>query len=76
MQGFISILRGMDSPAERERILGTMYQQSRAMGSLIDKLILLDRWENPEEHQHEPIDVGVLVEDGLTCRSATSVTPW
>lgn len=63
VQGFISILRGADSQAERERILATMYQQSRAMGSLIDKLILLERWENPEEHAHEPIDVGVLVED-------------
>lgn len=63
VQGFISILRGADSQAERERILATMYQQSRAMGSLIDKLILLERWENPEEPAHEPIDVGVLVED-------------
>jgi two-component system OmpR family sensor kinase len=63
VQGFISILRGSDSQAERERILATMYQQSRAMGSLIDKLILLERWENPEEQAREPIDVGVLVED-------------
>lgn len=63
VQGFISILRGADSQAERERILTTMYQQSRAMGSLIDKLILLERWENPQEQPHEPIDVGVLVED-------------
>jgi len=63
VQGFISILRNADSPADRERILATMYQQSRAMGSLIDKLILLERWENPAEQAHEPIDVGVLVED-------------
>lgn len=63
VQGFISILRGADSPAERERILATMYQQSRAMGSLIDKLILLERWEDPQEQPREPIDVGVLVED-------------
>ncbi len=48
VQGFISILRGAESQAERERILATMYQQSRAMGSLIDKLILLERWENPK----------------------------
>lgn len=63
VQGFISILRGTESQAERERILATMNQQSRAMGSLIDKLILLERWENPQEAAHEPIDVGVLVED-------------
>ncbi|HEY1977385.1 MAG TPA: HAMP domain-containing sensor histidine kinase [Candidatus Baltobacteraceae bacterium] len=63
VQGFISILRGAESQAERERILATMYQQSRAMGSLIDKLILLERWEDPQEQPHEPIDVGVLVED-------------
>lgn len=63
VQGFITILRGAESQAERERILAKMYQQSRAMGSLIDKLILLERWENPQEQAHEPIDVGVLVED-------------
>lgn len=63
VQGFITILRRADAPDERERILGTMYQQSRAMGSLIDKLILLDRWENPQEQDNEPIDVGVLVAD-------------
>ena len=52
VQGFIAILRrgGFESPADRDRILDTMNDQSRIMGSLIDKLILLERWESPEAH--------------------------
>ena len=47
VQGFIAILRrgGVDSPPERVHILDTMNDQSRIMGALIDKLILLERWE-------------------------------
>ena len=66
VQGFIAILRrgGFDSPPDRDRILDTMSDQSRIMGSLIDKLILLERWESPEaEPQSAPIDVGTLVGD-------------
>jgi signal transduction histidine kinase len=66
VQGFIAILRrgGLESSADRERILDTMNDQSRIMGSLIDKLILLERWESPESSVTAiPIDVGTLVED-------------
>ena len=66
VQGFIAILRrgGFESAADRERILDTMNDQSRIMGSLIDKLILLERWESPEATVPAiPIDVGTLVED-------------
>jgi two-component system, OmpR family, sensor kinase len=66
VQGFIAILRrgGFDSAADRDRILDTMNAQSRIMGSLIDKLILLERWESPEARpQAAPIDVGTLVAD-------------
>ncbi len=51
VQGFIAILRrgGIESTADRDRILETMNDQSRIMGSLIDKLILLERWESVEE---------------------------
>ena len=66
VQGFIAILRrgGFESAADREHILDTMNDQSRIMGSLIDKLILLERWESPESASAAtPIDVGTLVAD-------------
>ena len=66
VQGFIAILRrgGFESPVDREHILDTMNDQSRIMGSLIDKLILLERWESPEATASvAPIDVGTLVAD-------------
>jgi two-component system, OmpR family, sensor kinase len=69
VQGFIAILRrgGMESEPDRERILDTMNDQSRIMGSLIDKLILLERWESPEATSPAvPIDVGTLVADLVT----------
>ena len=64
VQGFIAILRrgGIDSPPEREHIPDTMNDQSRIMGALIDKLILLERWEGVETPA-TPIDVGTLVAD-------------
>jgi two-component system, OmpR family, sensor kinase len=69
VQGFIAILRrgGMESEPDRDRILDTMNDQSRIMGSLIDKLILLERWESPEAAAPAvPIDVGTLVADLVT----------
>lgn len=69
VQGFIAILRrgGFESAPDRERILDTMNDQSRIMGSLIDKLILLERWENPDAAVRAvPIDIGTLVADLVT----------
>lgn len=66
VQGFIAILRrgGFENAADREHILDTMNDQSRIMGSLIDKLILLERWESPEATDSAvAIDVGTLVAD-------------
>lgn len=66
VQGFIAILRrgGFANPADRDRILDTMNDQGRIIGSLIDKLILLERWESPEaQAAASPIDVGTLVAD-------------
>jgi len=66
VQGFIAILRrgGFENPTDRDRILDTMNDQGRIMGSLIDKLILLERWESPEAPEPaSPIDVGTLVGD-------------
>ena len=66
VQGFIAILRrgGIESAPDRDRILLTMYDQSRVMGALIDKLILLERWESVQTTETPaPIDVGTLVAD-------------
>jgi two-component system OmpR family sensor kinase len=69
LQGFIAILRrsGFEPATDRERILDTMNDQSRIMGSLIDKLILLEHWESPDVAAlARPIDVGTLVADLVT----------
>jgi signal transduction histidine kinase len=69
LQGFIAILRrsGFEPATDRERILDTMNDQSRIMGSLIDKLILLEHWESPDVAElARPIDVGTLVADLVT----------
>jgi signal transduction histidine kinase len=66
VQGFLAILRrgGFESAPDRERILDTMNDQSRIMGSLIDKLILLEHWESPDLLAPAvPIDIGTLVAD-------------
>ncbi len=66
VQGFIAILRrsSVESSPDRNRILDTMNDQSRIMGALIDKLILLERWESVEgQSATAPIDVGTLVAD-------------
>ncbi len=70
MRGFIAILRKgeLRTPADRERILETMHRQSQIMASLIEKLMLLDRWDAVPDRASPPeaIDVGRLVEDVVT----------
>jgi signal transduction histidine kinase len=66
IRGFIAILRKgeLRGPEDRERILATMNRQSLLMASLVDKLLLLERWDRAGDAQaHEPIDVSQLVED-------------
>jgi signal transduction histidine kinase len=66
LRGFIAILRKGDlrTPQDRERILETMNRQSQIMGSLIEKLMLLDRWEDRSDVPvPEAIDVGRFVDD-------------
>jgi signal transduction histidine kinase len=66
VRGFIAILRKgeLRTPADRERILDTMNRQSQIMGSLIEKLMLLERWEDERDRSAtEPIDVARLVGD-------------
>ncbi len=66
VRGFIAILRKGDlrSPEDRDRILDTMNRQSQLMGSLIEKLMLLDSWQDEARRAaSEPIEVAQLVED-------------
>ncbi len=66
IRGFIAILRKgeLRTPADAERILETMNRQSLVMGSLIEKLMLLDRWDTDGAPATvEAIDVGQLTVD-------------
>jgi two-component system OmpR family sensor kinase len=78
MRGFIAILRKgeLRTPADRERILETMHRQSQIMASLIEKLMLLDRWDAAPENTTPPeaIDVGRLVGDVVTPIADTQPT--
>lgn len=64
IRGFLGILlRGeLRSPSDHDRILATMSSQTQIMGSLIEKLMLLEQWESGGAAV-EPIDVGQLVSD-------------
>ncbi len=68
IRGFIAILRKgeLRDPADYARILQQMNRQSLVMGSLIDKLMLLDRWERDGLAIAQPIDVAQLVDDVVT----------
>jgi len=65
IRGFIGVLlRGdLRTPADRVEILSTMNRQCVLMGSLIEKLILLDVWEHERGTVPEVVDVSQLVED-------------
>ena len=70
VRGFIAIMRKGEprTPEDRDRILSTMNRQSQIMASLIDKLMLLDRWDSDPDRSVpiEAIDVGRLIEDVVT----------
>jgi signal transduction histidine kinase len=65
IRGFIGVLlRGdLRSPADHAGILTTMNGQCVLMGSLIEKLILLDVWQHERGTQPEVVDISQLVED-------------
>ncbi|MBV9102450.1 MAG: HAMP domain-containing histidine kinase [Candidatus Eremiobacteraeota bacterium] len=69
IRGFIGLLRKGDlrSAQDYQRILATMNRQSMLMAEMIEKLILLERWERTEpQPQSTVIDVAQLVEDVVT----------
>jgi signal transduction histidine kinase len=69
IRGFTAILRQGDlrETRDQQRILDAINRQSLVMGSLIDKLILLERWEGPDDPSPpEAIDVVQLIEDTVS----------
>jgi signal transduction histidine kinase len=66
IRGFLGVLRRHQfaGPDDRERILQTMTQQAQLMATLIDELVLLERWDSTElpEHPLVLVDVSRLVE--------------
>jgi signal transduction histidine kinase len=65
VRGFIGILQkgALHDPADGERILQRMNAQCLLMGAMIDKLMLLEQWDNAPDVPAEPIDVVQLLED-------------
>jgi signal transduction histidine kinase len=63
IMGYLDVLEdgALDAPAIRERVLGTLRQESRRMRSLIDKLIYLARLERGESTAPEVVDVSSVV---------------
>lgn len=70
IRGFLGVLRRdrFSGPDDRQRILQTMTQQVRLMATLIDQLVLLERWDTTElpEHPLVLVDVSRLVETAVT----------
>ena len=66
IRGFISVLRRgeLRNARDYQQILEKMNRQSVVMGEMIEKLILLERWEREDEAgKVSVIDVAQLVED-------------
>lgn len=69
IRGFVGILRrdGFASEAELAHILESMAQQTALMSSLIEKLMLLERWEQSSfDDAKAPFDVGEMIAEAVT----------
>lgn len=62
IRGYIGALR-RDAPDETDRILSAMNQQCLLIGSLVERLILLEQWEEDPPENFVPIDLGVLLRE-------------
>ncbi len=63
IMGYLDVLEegGADSPGIRERVFGTLRQESRRMRTLIEKLIYLARLERGESTPRHVVDVSAIV---------------
>jgi two-component system, OmpR family, sensor kinase len=62
IRGYIGAL-SRDAPDETNRILNAMNQQCLLIGSLVERLILLEQWEEDTHEDPAPIDLGVLIRE-------------
>lgn len=62
IRGYIGALR-RDAPEETDRILSAMNQQCLLIGSLVERLILLEQWEEEPREDLVPINLGVLLRE-------------
>jgi signal transduction histidine kinase len=77
----ITIVRGHlelleDDPVEREATLALVVDELDRMGRIVDDLLTLAKWEQPDFVTPEPVEVAALVDDVLTKASALGPRNW
>jgi two-component system OmpR family sensor kinase len=77
IMGFIDVLRrrSQGDGGISLRIYETMLEESRRMRTLIDKLILLARLENPHERELETVDLAQVAAQAVSALQALDAKP-
>ncbi len=77
IMGFIDVLRrrAQGDGGIAPRIYDTMLEESRRMRTLIDKLILLARLENPQARELETVDLAQVAGQAVTALQVLDATP-
>jgi signal transduction histidine kinase len=77
----ITIVRGHlelleDDPVERRATLALVMDELDRMGRIVDDLLTLAKWEQPDFVTPEPVEVAALVDDVLAKASALGPRNW
>jgi signal transduction histidine kinase len=77
----ITIVRGHlelleDEPVDREATLALVMDELDRMGRIVDDLLTLAKWEQPDFVTPEPVEVAALVDDVLAKASALGPRNW
>jgi signal transduction histidine kinase len=77
----ITIVRGHlelleDDPQDREQTLALVMDELDRMSRIVDDLLTLAKWEQPDFLQPAPFEVGALVDDVLAKASALGPRNW
>jgi signal transduction histidine kinase len=77
----ITIVRGHlelleDDPLDREATLALVMDELDRMGRIVDDLLTLAKWEQPDFVTPEPVEVAALVDDVLAKASALGPRNW
>jgi len=77
IMGFIDVLRrrAQGDGGIAPRIYETMLEESRRMRTLIDKLILLARRENPQQRELETVDLAQIAGQAVAALQVLDATP-